>query len=107
MCNATPVKMQWFKPVHIRTTWEDAAKKWWFSALDTVAALTDQPDYTKARNYWKWLMGKLKQEGSEVVSATHQMKLEAKMGKKMISPKSTKQLRGLSQAKRKKPEGRE
>ncbi|MEZ5665729.1 MAG: hypothetical protein R3E94_19700, partial [Burkholderiaceae bacterium] len=72
------VKQQLFDTVQIRTAWDEAQEKWWFSALDVVAALTDQSDYTKARNYWKWLKGKLKQEGSEVVSATHQLKLEGR-----------------------------
>jgi hypothetical protein len=79
------VKQQLFDAVQIRTAWDEAAEKWWFSALDVVAALTDQTDYTKARNYWKWLKGKLKQEGSEVVSATHQLKLEAPDGKQRLT----------------------
>lgn len=85
MANDRPVKVQFFESAHIRTAWDDAEEKWWFSALDVVAALTDQPDYTKARNYWKWLKGKLKQEGSEVVSATNQLKLEAPDGKQRLT----------------------
>lgn len=79
------VRRQLFDAVQIRTAWDEAEEKWWFSALDVVAALTDQPDYTKARNYWKWLKGKLKQEGSEVVSVTHQLKLEAPDGKQRLT----------------------
>lgn len=79
------VKQQLFDTVQIRTAWDETEEKWWFSALDVVAALTDQSDYTKARNYWKWLKGKLKQEGSEVVSATHQLKLEAPDGKQRLT----------------------
>jgi prophage antirepressor-like protein len=85
MTNDRPVKVQLFESAHIRTAWDDAEEKWWFSALDVVAALTDQPDYTKVRNYWKWLKGKLKQEGSEVVSATNQLKLEAPDGKQRLT----------------------
>lgn len=85
MPNDQPVKVQLFESAHIRTAWDDTQEKWWFSALDVVAALTDQPDYTKARNYWKWLKGKLKHEGSEVVSATHQLKLEAPDGKQRLT----------------------
>lgn len=79
------VKQQLFDAVQIRTAWDEAQEKWWFSALDVVAALTDQSEYTKARNYWKWLKGKLKQEGSEVVSVTHQLKLEAPDGKQRLT----------------------
>ena len=38
---------------------------WWFSILDIIAILTEQPDYKKVRNYWKWLKKKLADEGSE------------------------------------------
>lgn len=80
-----PVKLQLFEAVQIRTAWDEAEEKWWFSALDVVAALTDQADYARARNYWKWLKNKLKQEGSEVVSVTNQLKLEAPDGKQRLT----------------------
>lgn len=53
--------------------------------LDIIAVLTDQDDYAKVRNYWKYLKAKLKKEGSEVVSATTQLKLVAADGKKYSS----------------------
>ena len=81
----TDTKLQLFESIHIRSSWDEAEEKWWFSALDVVAALTDQTDYTKTRNYWKWLKNKLKQEGSEVVSVTNQLKLEAPDGKKRLT----------------------
>jgi cell filamentation protein len=64
--------------------------KWYFSALDIIAVLTDQDDYAKTRNYWKYLKAKLKKENSQVVSATTQLKLLAydfagKIRKKNIS----------------------
>ena len=43
--------------------------------LDVVGVLNAQDDYTKNRNYWKYLKTKLKNEGSEVVSVTNQLKL--------------------------------
>lgn len=79
------VKLQLFEAVHIRSAWDESDEKWWLSALDVVAALTDQADYTRARNYWKWLKGKLKLEGSEVVSVTHQLKMEAPDGKQRLT----------------------
>ena len=39
-------------------------------------------DYTKNRNYWKYLKAKLKKEGSQLVSTTNQLKLQAADGKK-------------------------
>lgn len=85
MSNDHPVKVQLFESSKIRTAWDESDEKWWFSALDVVAALTDQLDYTKVRNYWKWLKGKLKQEGSEVVSVTNQLKLVAPDGKQRLT----------------------
>ena len=55
MTNNRPVKMQLFEYVDIRTVWDEGEEKWWFSVLDVIAVLTDQPDYKKVRNYWKWL----------------------------------------------------
>jgi cell filamentation protein len=64
-------KIKLFESQHIRSEWDAEAEKWWFSVLDVVAVLTDQPDYKKVRNYWKWLKNKLIAEGSQLVSATH------------------------------------
>lgn len=46
---------------------------WWYSVLDIVGVLNAQDDYTKNRNYWKYLKGKLKKDGVEVVSGTNQL----------------------------------
>lgn len=42
----------------------------WFSATDIVRAINDEPVYTKAGNYWRWLKRKLNQEGVQLVSPT-------------------------------------
>ena len=39
-----------------------------------VIVLTNQNDYTKNPNYWKYLKTKLKNENRQVVSATTQLK---------------------------------
>ena len=70
-----------FESRHVRTEWDAENEKWWFSVLDIIAVLTDQPDYRKVRNYWKWLKNKLLAEGSQLVSATNQLKLKAADGK--------------------------
>ncbi len=85
MPNDRPVKMQLFQSVDIRTVWDEGDEKWWFSVLDVIAVLTDQPDYKKVRNYWKWLKNKLIAEGSQLVSATNQLKLPASDGKKYLT----------------------
>lgn len=74
-------KIQLFENHQVRTAWDEEAEKWWMSVLDIIAILTDQSDYKKVRNYWKWLKGKLKIEGSQLVSDTNQLKLMAADGK--------------------------
>ena len=44
-----------FESKQIRTSWDEAEEKWYFSIVDVVGALTDQPDYDGARNYRKVL----------------------------------------------------
>jgi hypothetical protein len=78
-------KIKLFESQHIRSEWDAEAEKWWFSVLDVVAVLTDQPEYKKVRNYWKWLKNKLIAEGSQLVSATNQLKLPAADGKKYLT----------------------
>ncbi len=75
-------KVKLFESQQIRTEWDEDAEKWWFSVLDVVAVLTDQADYKKVRNYWKWLKNKLIAEGSQLVSETNQLKLVAADGKR-------------------------
>ena len=79
------ISIRFFDDREVRALWDEQNAKWWFSVLDIVALLTNQNDYTKTRNYWKYLKAKLKKEGSEVVSATTQFKLLAPDGKKRLS----------------------
>jgi cell filamentation protein len=84
MSNAK-ISIRFFDDREVRAFWDEQNTKWWFSVLDIVAVLTDQGDYTKTRNYWKYLKAKLKKENSEVVSATTQLKLLAPDGKKRLT----------------------
>jgi hypothetical protein len=74
-----------FEKTHVRAIWDEEAEKWWFSIIDIIGILTDQPDYVKTKNYWKWLKNKLKTEGSEVVSSTNQLKMLAPDGKMRLT----------------------
>jgi len=76
------ISIRFFNDREVRALWDDQNAKWWFSVLDIVAVLTDQDDYAKTRNYWKYLKAKLKKENSQLVSATTQLKLTAADGKK-------------------------
>jgi cell filamentation protein len=53
--------------------------------LDIVGVLNEEPDYSKVRNYWKYLKAKLKKENNQLVSATTQLKLTAADGKKYLT----------------------
>ena len=79
------ISIRFFDNREVRALWDDENAKWWFSVLDIVALLRDEDDYTKTRNYWKYLKAKLKKENSEVVSATAQLKLLAPDGKKRLT----------------------
>ena len=70
-----------FEDKKIRTVWDDEEEKWYFSIVDVVGALTDQPDVDHARNYWKVLKHRLKKEGNESVTSCNQLKLRASDGK--------------------------
>ena len=70
-----------FEDKKIRTVWDDEEEKWYFSIVDVVGALTDQPDVEHARNYWKVLKHRLKKEGNESVTNCNQLKLRASDGK--------------------------
>ena len=84
MSNAK-ISIRFFDDREVRAVWDEENAKWWFSVLDIVAVLTDQDDYTKTRNYWKYLKAKLKKENSQVVSATTQLKFLAPDGKKRLA----------------------
>ncbi len=79
------ISIRFFEDREVRAIWDEENAKWWFSVLDIVAVLTDQDDYTKTRNYWKYLKAKLKKENSQVVSATTQLKFLAPDGKRRFA----------------------
>jgi cell filamentation protein len=81
----TKISIRFFDDREVRALWDELNAKWWFSVLDIVSVLTDQDDYAKTRNYWKYLKAKLKNENSQLVSATTQLKLTAADGKKYKS----------------------
>ena len=69
-----------FEDKKIRTQWNEQEEDWYFSVVDIVGILTDK-EYDDARKYWKVLKGRLKNEGSELVSFCYQLKLPAQDGK--------------------------
>ncbi len=69
-------KIAVFKKKEIRKTIYE--NEWWFSVVDVVAVLTDSVD---PGAYWRKLKQRLKEEGSEVVTFCHGLKLLAPDGK--------------------------
>lgn len=70
-------KLQMFENQPIRTAWDEEREEWYFSVVDVVAALTEQPTYDGARNYWKVLKKRLTDEGSQLVTECNQLKMKS------------------------------
>ena len=71
-----------FEEKKVRSVWDEEQEKWYFSVVDVVGVLTDQPDLEHSRNYWKVLKHRLKKEGAELVTNCNQLKLLASDGKR-------------------------
>ncbi|MFA5816828.1 MAG: BRO family protein [Bacteroidales bacterium] len=74
-----------FENFQIRRKYDEETETWFFSVVDIIAALIQQADSHTARKYWNKLKERLKKEGSESVTNCHQLKLEAKDGKKYLT----------------------
>lgn len=57
-----------FEDYKIRRLYDETTETWYFSIVDIIQILTQQPDFQKARNYWKVLKNRLNKEGSESVT---------------------------------------
>ena len=78
-----------FEEHEIRRVYDEATETWWFSVVDIVQVLTQQPDYQAARNYWKVLKNRLNKEGSESVTKCNRLKLPAADGKNYLTDVAT------------------
>ena len=74
--------LQLFEDQPIRTAWDAEAEEWYFSIVDVVGVLTDQPDTRHAAKYRSVLKVRLKAEGSELPTNCSQLKLKATDGKR-------------------------
>ena len=71
-------KIQLFEDKRIRTAWDEEKEEWYFSIVDVVAVLTDQPDQRGASNYWAKLKQRLKEEGSDqLLTNCQQLKMKS------------------------------
>jgi hypothetical protein len=78
-----------FEEHAIRRVYDEATETWWFSVVDIVQVLTQQPDYQSARNYWKVLKNRLSKEGSQSVTKCNRLKLPAADGKNYLTDVAT------------------
>ncbi|MGB4927537.1 MAG: BRO family protein [Giesbergeria sp.] len=73
----------------IRRLYDEDTDIWWFSVIDVVQVLTQQPDDLTARKYWNQLKRRLANEGSQLVTACHQLKMPAADGKQRLTDVAT------------------
>jgi len=78
-----------FEDYRIRRLYDEKAEIWYFSVVDIIAALIQQPDYQAARKYWKVLKGRLAKEGSQLVTNCYQLKMTAEDGKQRLTDVAT------------------
>jgi prophage antirepressor-like protein len=74
-----------FETKRVRTAWNEEEEEWYFSVVDVVGTLTDQPTQDGARNYWKVLKKRLVEEGNEPVTNCNRLKLPAQDGKMRLT----------------------
>ncbi len=82
-------KLRLYEDQSVRTAWVEEQEEWYFSVVDVVTVLTDSPDYQTGRKYWNKLKQRLKEEGNELVTKCHQLKMKAADGKRRLTDVAT------------------
>ena len=75
-------KLQLFEDQPIRTAWDEENEEWYFSVVDVVRILTDQPDTRHAAKYWSVLKTRMKKEGSQLPTLCSQLRMLSADGKR-------------------------
>jgi prophage antirepressor-like protein len=75
-------EIQLFENKRIRTAWDEEKEQWYFSVVDVVAVLTDQPTQRSAAKYWSVLKTRMKKEGNQLTTNCRQLKMIAEDGKR-------------------------
>ena len=79
-------KIQLFEDKRIRTAWDEEKEEWYFSVVDVIAVLTDQPDARHASTYWAVLKKRLNNEGAgQLLTNCKQLKMTASDGRKRLT----------------------
>jgi len=74
-----------FEDKKVRSHYDAEKEIWYFSIVDVIGILTDQPTLERARNYWKVLKNRLIKEGNETVTNCNRLKMVAEDGKMRIT----------------------
>ena len=83
------VQPVFFETQAIRRVYDEDAETWWFSVVDIVQVLTQQPDDQTARKYWNKLKARLGKEGSQSVTNCHRLKMTAEDNKSVASSENS------------------
>ena len=75
-------QLQLFEDQLIRTAWDPEQEEWFFSVVDVVGVLTDQPDIRHAAKYWSVMKTRMNKEGAQLTTICSQLKLKASDGKR-------------------------
>lgn len=78
-------KIKLFESQQVRTEWDAEAEKWWFSVVDVIQILSDQPSHDRARKYWSVMKTRMKQEGAQPTTICSQLKMQAPDGKMRLT----------------------
>jgi len=78
-----------FEDYPIRRVYDEDTGTWYFSVVDIIQVLIQEPDYQTARKYWNKLKERLKKEGSQSVTNCHQLKMTAHDGKQRLTDTAT------------------
>lgn len=83
--NSKDGNIQLYEEQPIRTAWDEENEEWYFSVVDVVGVLTEQPDARHAAKYWSVLKVRLKKEGNQLTTNCRQLKMTAEDGKKRLT----------------------
>ncbi len=78
-----------FEKQSIRSVWDNEKEEWYFSVVDVIRILTEQPDVRHAAKYWSVLKTRLKDEGSQLTTICSQLKMLAADGKRYLTDVAT------------------
>lgn len=73
-------ELEFFFDDKVRKVWHSKEEEWYFSIVDVCQVLTDSAD---GRKYWNKLKQRLSEEGSQLVTNCHQLKMKSHKDGKM------------------------